>query len=155
MIYKCLDCGKLIEDYQVKTWKEDRGTWMGRPCIVDEEGCPYCGGTFDETEACSLCDEHFLPSELHGGVCDKCIDSCRDNFELCYKISTDNYIARPVEINCLLSDLFDATHIEAILVEHIRKNCPDIDCSEYIDCEKGWFGANLYKEVNKSEDEKN
>ena len=88
-----------------------------------------------------------MEDELNGGVCEECIDKYRHDFKTCYKISS-GYI-QAVEINELLASLFDASDIEQILVEHIKKRCPDIDCSEFIDSDISWFGENLTKEVKK------
>lgn len=155
MMYKCLECGTVFGEDEVSTWKERRGEWMGSPCIVEEGGCPRCRGDYKEAFKCDICEGFFFKDELHENVCDGCINDYRNDFEMCYKISKSHEEdVCQVEINGLLATLFDATHIENILVEHIRRNCPDIDCSEYIDVDKWWFGANLKEEVNKHETEK-
>ena len=59
-----------------------------------------------------------------------------------------------VEINALVASILDPSDINQILVEYIRKNLPDADCSEFIDYDKEWFAERIL-EKNISEVKKN
>lgn len=48
MRFKCWDCGKYFNEYNIS--HEDRGEFWGIPCFEDVPVCPYCGGDFDEAE---------------------------------------------------------------------------------------------------------
>ena len=144
MAYKCLECGHIFEDGEESVWYEDYGRMMS--------GCPNCYGAYEETVECEICGAVHLSEELNGGVCDECIDEYRCDFDTCYAVFLGE--TQSVEINALLAALFDPCDIEQILKEHIKNRMPNIDCSGLIDADRSWFGDNLAKEVNKSENKK-
>lgn len=146
MIYKCLNCGCVFEDGEegriVETYE-----YFGQMCSETTYVCPECKGDFEEAISCEVCGIECTEDELNGGVCEKCINEYRKDFQACYEISKGE--KQEVEINGLLATLFDENEIEMILKEHIKDKCPDIDCSEFIDSDISWFGEQLAKEVNK------
>ena len=144
MAYKCIDCGHIFEEGEEARWVEPHGEMM--------DGCPLCRGVFEQTIPCEICGAEHLEDELNGGVCEECIDECRNDFNTCYKISFGE--TREIKINALLASLFDASDIEQILIEYIRDRQCDVDCSQFIDSDISWFGERLAEEVNKSENSK-
>lgn len=141
MVYKCLECGNIFEYGEEAHWIEPHGEKMS--------GCPNCKGAYEETTPCEVCGSEHLPEELIGGVCEECIDERRKDFDFCYEISFGE--KEEVKINSLLASLFEPSDIEAILINHIKTNCPEIDCSKYIDNDISWFGEQIAKEVKKNE----
>lgn len=152
MAFKCLECGHIFEEGEEACWNESRGEFWGTPCSEEVSGCPSCGGDYEETTPCEICGSEHLDDELFGGVCEECIDEYRKDFDSCYEISLGE--KEKIEINSLLAYLFEPSDIEAILIKHIKTNCPDIDCSEYIDNDISWFGEQIVKEVSKNENSK-
>lgn len=150
MSYICLDCGRIFEDGEQKTWSESRGEFWGVSCSEEMSGCPDCGGDYEEITLCEICGEEEAGK---GGVCKKCIDEHRKDFDLCYKIGAEE--PEEIKINSLLKSLFEPSDIEAILVEYIKNQWKDVDCSPFIDSDIGWFAENLIEEVNKNEKGKN
>lgn len=153
MVYKCAECGHLFEDGEEARWREALGWAWGQPYYEDMSGCPLCKGEYEETVPCSICGSRHTEGEdaLFGGVCGECIDDYRKDFDTCYNISLEWDEKIEVPINPLISTLLDASDIEQILVEYIRQNCKDVDCSRFIDEDKWWFGERLAKEVRKNE----
>jgi reverse gyrase len=143
MAFKCCECGHIFEEGEQSVWKERHGFAYGGYETFD--GCPRCKGDYEETVKCKVCGGEHLDEELFGGVCEECINEYRKDFDSCYEISIGE--KEEIKINSLLASLFDAGDIEAILVEHIKKNMPDIDCSDYIDNDIERFGEFLAKEV--------
>ena len=115
-------------------------------------GCPLCKGDYEETVKCSICGSEHLEDELNGGVCDECIDEYRKDFQTCYEVSFGE--TEDIKINALLASLFDVSDIEQILKEYIRDKWQDVDCSQFIDEDKSWFGERLVEEVKKNENSK-
>ena len=144
-MYKCLDCGHVFAN--PKSWEEDRGEYWGVRCSESVEGCPRCKGDFEEAHECEICGSSFTDDELHGGVCKECIDSYKNDFDMCYEISLGH--TESVEINSLLASLFEPDEINTILKNHIKQNCPNIDCGSFIYADEYFFGEMLSKEVNK------
>lgn len=147
MTYKCKDCGHIFEDCEVAHWKENRGEYWGQTCYEEYSGCPLCHGDYDETVRCEICGSEHLMDELFGGVCEKCINDHRNDFDACYSIYLGE--TESIRINALIAALLDESDINQILKEHIKNNFPEIDCSEIIDLDKDWFGEALAKEVKK------
>ena len=152
MAYKCLECGNIFEDGEQACWSESRGEYWGSICSEEMDGCPLCGGDYEETVKCEICDSEHLESELRGGVCDECIDRYRKDFNACYEVSFGE--TTEIKINSLLALLFDASDIEQILKEFIRDRWQDVDCSQFIDEDISWFGERLAEEVRKNENAK-
>lgn len=133
-MYKCLECGNIFED----------GEQTSRFGV---DSCPLCNGAYEETTSCKICGSAHLEDELNGGVCDECIDEYRKDFDTCYEISLGE--TEEIKINSLLASLFEVSDIEQILKEHIRYRWSEVDCSEFIDADKYWFGTKLLEEVKK------
>lgn len=142
-MFKCCECGEVFEE--AFFWNESRGEYWGFPCSEQMSGCPSCKGGFEEAEECEICGKYFLPTELHGGVCDECIKENSD-FDICYEIGTEN--PETIKINGFLACLFSQSEIEYILKTELKKS-KSIDCSEYIKNDIEWFGEELVKEVKK------
>jgi hypothetical protein len=152
MANKCIECGHIFDDCELARWEEDRGEFWGVRCTETMIGCPICHGEYEETTPCEICGSEHLDDELFGGVCEECIDEYRKDFDSCYEISLGE--KEEIKINSLLASLFEPSDIEAILIKHIKTNCPDIDCSKYIDNDISWFGEQIVKEVSKNENAK-
>lgn len=146
MAYKCLNCRVIFED--VECVEESRGEYWGETCYEPIYVCPQCGvGNFEETIKCEICGEDFCVDDLHGGVCDSCIDKRRKDFKTCFNISLGE--SESININRLLASLFDVDDIEAILVEYVLTRYPEADFSKFIDDDKEWFGERLVEEVRR------
>jgi hypothetical protein len=152
MTYRCLDCGHIFEEGEEARWRESRGECWGTPCSEEVSGCPLCRGDYEETTPCAICGSAHLEDELNGGVCDECIEKYRKDFEICYNVSLGETVA--IKINSLLASLFDVGDIEQILKEYIYKKWWDVDCIQFIDEDKSWFGERLAEEVKKNENAK-
>lgn len=150
MAYKCLECGHIFERGEEDVWRESRGEFWGQPCYEEVSGCPLCRGGFRETVQCASCGGEHLEDELHGGVCDECINGCRHNFGLCDKITSGEKVK--IKISGLIASILDEGDVEAILRSYISTRMPDVECcSPYIDEDIDWFGKMLAKEVKKNE----
>ena len=144
-MYKCLDCGHIFDEGEQINWEDGHG--FDTPPFEKWSTCPKCRrGLYEETVRCVVCCSEHLESEMNNNVCDECIDSYRNNFDACYNISKKTEDIE-IEINSLLACLFEVNEIEAILIEHIKKNNPKIDCSEFIDADMFWFSSKIKEEV--------
>lgn len=68
----CLDCGCLFEEG--KHYTETHG--LDSPPYEEWNGCPSCGGTYEETFECDVCGE-YITSEYaevkdHQKICEAC-----------------------------------------------------------------------------------
>lgn len=151
MFYKCLECGHIFEEGEEAVWYDTHG--LERPPYEKMSGCPICKGAYEETVQCAVCGSEHLEDELNGGVCDECIDEYRKDFNSCYELSFGE--KTEIKINSLLASLFDVSDIEQILKEYIREKYPDVDCSQFIDEDKSWFGERIAEEVKNNENGKN
>lgn len=135
MSYKCLECSHIFDECEIRTTKEIDGY---------SYGCPVCDGDFEQTYRCAMCGGEFLDSELNGtcisGICDECLDSFRHDFGMCFEISQESR-KEQIKLNALLATLLSEEEIEYILLEYIGKNYRGIDCSDFIDADSLWFGA--------------
>lgn len=152
MANKCLECGHIFYDCEIKFWEEDRGEFWGVKCTETVSGCPLCKGEYAETTRCQICGSEHIDEELIDGICEDCIDEYRKDFNSCYEISFGE--KEKIKINSLLASLFEPSDIEAILIEHIETNCPDIDCSKYIDNDIYSFAERIIEEVKNNENAK-
>lgn len=150
MAYRCLECGHIFEEGEQAVWYEKHG--LDTPPYERRTGCPLCKGGYEETVKCKICGAEHLEHELNGGVCKDCIDKCRNDFNICYKVSFGE--TTKIEINSLLASLFDVGDIEQILKEYIRDRWHNVDCSPFIDEDILWFGEKLAEEVKKNENAK-
>lgn len=142
VMYICTECGEVFDNI----------SWRIEPHGEELCGCPYCGGTAQKAKKCGVCGLYYSEEELSGGVCDECIDKYKKDFDTCYNISLGE--ETDISINALLASLIDKSDIEAILIEHIKKRMPDVDCSPFIDEDIYWFGEKLVEEVKKNENAK-
>lgn len=150
MAYKCIECGNIFEYGEESVWYEKHG--LDTPPYEKRTGCPLCKGDYEETVKCKICGAEHFEHELNGGVCEDCINKCRNDFNICYKVSFGE--TTKIEINSLLASLFDVGDIEQILKEYIRDRWHNVDCSPFIDEDISWFGKRLAKEVNNNENSK-
>lgn len=146
-MYKCLECGFVFDEPE--TYRENVGECWGAPAYQDYDGCPMCKCEgFEKLTACELCGGEFLDDELISGVCEDCVSSYKNNFEICRKISFDE-TEENIKINAFLAAVLTEDEIDDILMSYIREHIPDIDCSGYIERDIEWFADKLKKEVNK------
>ena len=102
MAFKCLDCGNIFEEGE--SWYESHGEKMN--------GCPCCGGAYEETKRCKICGGEFLEDELLGvGVCEDCVEEYKKDFDTCYAIS-EAAEKEEIKINALLASLLSVSKIE-------------------------------------------
>lgn len=142
-MYICLECGHIFEDGEEKRWSESRGEFWGMSCSEEMIGCPICGGNYEESKKCVICGSAHLEDDLHGGVCDECIDEYRNNFDLCDKICGEE--KTEIRINSLIASILDEGDIEAILTHYIKTRMSSVDCSQFIDSDIEWFGEQIAK----------
>lgn len=152
MAYKCCECGHIFEKGEEAQWAEDRGEFWGIPCSEAMSGCPKCHGDYEETVQCEICGGEHFEDELIGEVCEMCIDERKHDFDMCYRVCGDE--KDEIKLNALLVSLFDVTDIEAILYQYVKNNCPDIDCTAFIENDESWFADRLIEEVKKDENKK-
>ena len=145
---KCCSCGNLFYECEADTDEEIVGECFGALCSESFLLCPVCGSSEnEETKQCLICGSEHLDEELFGGVCEECIDERRKDFDTCYNISKGE--KQEIKINDLLASLFTESEIEEILVEYVKKNWKDADCSQFIDSDPFWFGNKLAEEVKR------
>lgn len=72
-MYRCYDCGHMFEEGEQKTRREEYGEII--------EGCPICGGAYEETEPCKICGGYTcLPGEDYCTDCKKDIKKQLQDF---------------------------------------------------------------------------
>ena len=150
MAYICLDCGHIFEEGEQAQWTESGGEFWGMPCSEVMSGCPKCHGEYVETAKCEICGAEIHPDEV---VCEMCIDERKHDFDMCYRVCGDE--KDEIKLNALLVSLFDVADIETILYQYVKNNCPDIDCTPFIENDESWFADRLIEEVKKDENKKN
>ena len=62
MVFRCQECGNIFEMGEEKKWVEPHGENM--------EGCPVCGGVYEEVYSCIKCGNYNC--DLQGDMCDNC-----------------------------------------------------------------------------------
>ena len=144
MMFKCESCGHLFEEGEQAVWEERHG--LDTPPYEKWSGCPLCYGAYEKAEPCKICGSN-TEEELVGGVCEDCFDECKHDVDICYKIGEN--CLEEIEINSFLATIFSVSQIEEILLKEIRKahEIISVDCSEFIEKDKSWFGEMLFKEV--------
>ena len=147
MAYICSNCGYVFGKGEEAQWLENRGEFWGMSCHEAMSGCPKCHGDYEDTVECVVCGSHNHEDDVVGNVCRKCLDEYKHNFGKCYKICGDE--KDNIKLNALLVSLFDVADIEAILYQYVKNNCPDIDCTPFIENDEGWFADRLIEEVKK------
>ena len=145
-MYVCNDCGYVFENFDII--EENRGEYWGVSCTETIYACPNCKGSFSEAKQCKKCGYFEADNNLYEGICLKCIEECKNDFDVCYSISK-NDLKQKIKINPLILSLFgDEEEIENVLVDYIKKQM-SVDCSEYINEDISWFAEQLEKEVKK------
>ena len=114
-MYKCSDCGRVLDDDELVTRKDYVSDYAGGTYEY-RETCP-CGGDVEEVYACEGCDDCYEEDELHEGFCENCLVQCA---------TLDNAIESgagekdAVHINGFLTYLFSREQIEDILIKEIH-----------------------------------
>ena len=67
-MYKCLGCGHIFEKGEESVWLESRGECFGFQSHEKMQGCPLCGGDFQETKPCKICGSEHLEDELNENI---------------------------------------------------------------------------------------
>ena len=82
-------------------------------------------------------------------VCFECIEKYQYDIDMCFKIGAND--TDEVKLNCFLSYMFKKDEIEKILFEKLkeRQKYEQIDCEEFIDCDRSWFAEMLLEEIEK------
>lgn len=139
--FKCEKCGRFFES--PKEVKESRGEFWGEPAFKRWYYSPCCEYEYCKVYQCKICGEWYGDEETHGGVCDNCINKCRKDFNEVYYATLGE--KQSVDINPLIACVLDESDINAILLDYIRSNLKDVDCSEFIDADISYFGELLAK----------
>lgn len=150
MTYKCLECGHIFEGGEQARWSESRGEYWGTPCSEEMSGCPVCNGAYAKATPCAICGSQHLENDLNGGVCDECINECKYEDELCYKIGEKE--KETIDLNSFLVSMIGEHRIESILYHYLmaeKTKTGYLDCSPYIDGDRLWFGNQIREEVAK------
>ena len=78
-MYKCLECGYIFEIPRM--YNEDCTPYGGsaeQGFINEYQGCPNCGGNYEEADECSICGEcDFVKNGEYikdGFICEKCLE---------------------------------------------------------------------------------
>ena len=120
----------ICENGHVFDWENRATTWD--PYVGEyDDCCPYCGMNYEQAAQCEGCGENYREDDLICGVCKKCIDEYRTNFELCYKASEG--VVVEYEINAAVACLLDPSDVNQILLEYIKKRIESPNMSEFVD----------------------
>ena len=78
-MYICDRCGELVDDDEIKTYKEHYP--YGETCAEQDfiSDCS-CGGDFVEAEICELCGEYAPKDDISDGLCEKCREETLKSF---------------------------------------------------------------------------
>lgn len=87
-MFKCLDCGHLFEDGEQARYTESHGE--------SYDGCPLCGGAYEDTKPCTRCGSEHLEDDLYHGICLECLG----------KLMTVTNMIRYLEYAGLSADFF-------------------------------------------------
>lgn len=72
-MFKCLNCGHLFDAGEQAVVHDNHGFRFGP--AEEYSACPVCGGTdLETTVRCRRCGGEYLPSEMHGSICDQCVE---------------------------------------------------------------------------------
>lgn len=85
-MYKCEDCGRLIEEGEEKRGSSLVGEFWGSPAYQDYIECPHCGGELYNIERCPICDEYAIKDGEK--FCKTCIEEIETQFK---KLLEENF----------------------------------------------------------------
>ena len=119
---KCLECGHIFEEGERHEWKETRGEYWGQPAHETVVGCPRCGGAYEETKLCAVCESEQLDEDLYGGICKSCLAKYENDLDTCLKLGAID--KEEVEINSLLVTMFTAAEIEEMVEKTFEGSLP-------------------------------
>lgn len=57
IVYRCLECGTVLEEEELVYWTEYVGEYWGAPCSRMMSGCPHCHGDVEEISEEEMKDE--------------------------------------------------------------------------------------------------
>ena len=142
-MYRCLECGHIFEDGEQAKWSESRGEFWGSACSEEVDGCPLCKGDYEEVYNCEICGSVHTGDEIHGGVCDDCIDKYRHDIDMCFRIG--GITKNEVKLNSFVTAVLNDYEIEHILLDAIkeRNKIFPVDCMLFIEADKEEFGLEL------------
>ena len=118
-MYKCVECGHVFDDEDVKRLREDRGECHGVPAYEEYCVCPACNGDIDEAKICKCCYEYFLNDEMEDDFCMSCIEKKAEDFNFALFAYSEE--RESVSINGLLAGLFENFEIERILIDYYKE----------------------------------
>ena len=105
--------------------------------------CRKCDEHLTEAKQCEVCGEWYSPEDLEAGVCESCIDECRENIDRCFEVGAEEKC--DVKINSFLYVYFDNHDIEAILLDYLKKTESTEACDMFINSDKFGFAEKLKK----------
>lgn len=115
-MYKCLDCGRILEDDDLSTRRDYVSDYAGGT-YESRTTCP-CGGDVVEVTACEGCDDYYKEDELHEGFCEHCLAQCA-TLDNAIESGAENKDS--VRLNGFLTYLFSKEQIEEILIKEIHE----------------------------------
>ncbi len=127
-MYRCTDCGHIIEVGEEYTYTEEHGEKF--------QCCPVCGGDFLEVDHCDGCHKVKFLDELYSGYCVKCLKKSLNGANISHFIkrtdqAEDFYVKWFYETECLqpsaaLVDLCRTGYLKQVALEAMKGECKAI-----------------------------
>ena len=147
MKYFCLDCKGSCESNELGSYSECVGEFWGSPAYQSFAVCPYCGSEeIVEAMECKVCGTVYPEDEIHGAVCDECLNKYKQDPQRCYDVTKEH--KTEISINDFLAQMFTESEIEKILLDFCLER--KVDCTEYVDWDKSWFGDCIIEHNSKN-----
>lgn len=129
-MYRCLDCGRILDDDELKTERSYVSDYMGG-CYESFSCCP-CGGDIEEVERCDSCGEYFTSDELPDGICLDCLKEYAtvENALECGKDAKET-----IKINGFLASCFSSDEIEKLLLSALEERINSSDANAVAEAE--------------------
>lgn len=145
---RCNDCDHIFEDNEAVRDVERHPLADGSVYVEPIWCCPACGSSsMEDVKECELCGEVHSTDFLHEGVCENCLYSHGEDFDVCLKIGESHL--EWVAVNGFLASVLTESEIEAILIEAAREKVsmkPSL-ISNFIKQDEEWFAEQLLKGV--------
>lgn len=148
-MYKCLDCGRILDDDDLKSERSYVSDYMGG-CYEDYSCCP-CGGDIEEVERCESCGEYFPNEDLSDGIC---LDCLKEYATIENAIECGNDAKESIKINGFLASCFSAGEVEKLLFTALEERINSSDANmiaemdaaeDYCLDDASWFAGWLKK----------
>lgn len=149
-MYRCDKCGTIFDANEAKMIMESHG--LDSQPYEELMACPSCSSLDNVwVEKCEICGEWEDRQYIHGGVCEDCMDSVKNDYRLIYDMCEYFNEKVEVDINPLLASMFTEEEINKILLDSLDKraredklfNGEQLNCWGFIREDFDWFGASL------------